>query len=193
MNFRLQIATLEMTFISNNLLDMAFVIFDTETTGLNPLLGDRIIEIGAVRVVNGVITDETFEALINPHRIVPTEAINIHGITNEMLKTAPDAAQVIPEFLKFIGDDTLVAHNAEFDMGFLENELKLLNLGVSLPSSLCTVKLAKIKFPDLPRYNLDALSKHLGMTIERRHRALDDVLATAELFTYVHEQAPTLF
>lgn len=172
---------------------MAFVIFDTETTGLNPLMGDRIIEIAAVRVINGEITDQTFESLINPHRIVPTESINIHGITNEMLVDAPEATEVIPAFLDFVGEDTLVAHNAEFDMGFLSNELHLLGRKDTLPQSLCTVQLSKLKFPDLERYNLDTLAQHLNLTIERRHRALDDVVATAQLFTQVHEQAPTLF
>ena len=173
---------------------MAYVIFDTETTGFHPELGDRIIEIAAVRVHNESVTQETFESFINPHRIVPSESISVHGISNDMLAQAPEASEVIPKFLEFVGSDTLVAHNAEFDMAFLENELKLLEMShIKLPNCLCTVELSRQELPDLARHNLDTLTQHFGIHIERRHRALDDVLATAEIFLHLHTEEPTLF
>lgn len=173
---------------------MAYVIFDTETTGFTPEMGDRIIEIAAVRVHNGVVTGETFDELINPHRLVPMESIKVHGITNDMLEGAAEAAEVIPKFLDFVGQDTLVAHNAEFDMAFLSHEMKLLGMDISiLPSSICTVQMARKELPELDRHNLDRLTQHFGITIDRRHRALDDVLATAEIFLKIHQEEPTLF
>lgn len=173
---------------------MAYVIFDTETTGFHPQLGDRMIEIAAVKVHNGVITEETFESLINPHRVIPTESFEVHGISNEMLENAPEASEVIPQFLDFVGSDTLVAHNAEFDMNFLQHEMKLLGLeSAPLPHSMCTVELARRELPDLRRHNLDTLTEHFGIVIDRRHRALDDVVATAEIFLKLHQEEPTLF
>lgn len=173
---------------------MAYVIFDTETTGFTPQTGDRIIEIAAIRVHNGVVTEESFDELINPHRPIPMESFRVHGISNDMLVDAADASEVIPRFLEFVGQDTLVAHNAEFDMAFLHHEMKLLGLDpAQLPSSLCTVQLARRELPELPRHNLDALTKHFGISIDRRHRALDDVLATAEIFLQIHQEEPTLF
>jgi DNA polymerase III epsilon subunit len=173
---------------------MAYVIFDTETTGFTPQTGDRIIEIAAVRVHNGVITEETFDELINPHRPIPMASFRVHGISNEMLVGAPEASEVIPRFLNFVGQDTLVAHNAEFDMAFLHHEMQLLGLDPAiLPSNICTVKMARKELPDLPRHNLDALTKHFGINVEQRHRALGDVVATAELFLKIHQEEPTLF
>ncbi len=173
---------------------MAYVIFDTETTGFTPQTGDRIIEIAAVRVHNGVVTEETFDELINPHRPIPMDSFKVHGISNEMLVGAADAAEVIPRFLDFVGQDTLVAHNAEFDMAFLHHEMSLLHLDISqLPNTICTVRMSRKELPDLPRHNLDALTKHFGINVERRHRALDDVIATAEIFLKIHKEEPTLF
>ena len=173
---------------------MAYIIFDTETTGLNPKMGDRIVEIAAVKVVNGRISNETFDSLINPHRLIDHGAARVNRITNEMLRNAPESSEVIPKFLDFVGSDTLVAHNAGFDLAFLANEMMLLGLNTdSLPKSLCTLELAKKKLPDLARFNLNALIQHFGISTERRHRALDDVLATAEVFCNLHEESPTLF
>lgn len=173
---------------------MAYVVFDTETTGLHPELGDRIIEIAAVRVVNGEVSGETFQSLINPGRPIPEEALKIHGIRSIDVEKAPSAKEVIPAFLQFVGSDTLVAQNAEFDMAFLQTEMQRLELGIEkIPKALCTVKLSKLQFPNLRSYNLDSLMKHLGITADRRHRALDDVKATAEVFLNVHHEEPTLF
>lgn len=168
---------------------MSYVVFDTETTGFHPESGDRIVEIAAVRVVNGKITDETFDSLINPHRLMPAEAGAVNGITNEMLQSAPEAQDVIPKFLDFVGSSILVAHNAEFDMNFLEHEMRRLDLDSShLSTAVCTVELARKKLPQLSRHNLDALTAHFGIAVERRHRALDDVIATADVFMRLHEE-----
>ncbi|MDP2691188.1 MAG: 3'-5' exonuclease [bacterium] len=176
---------------------MAYVIFDTETTGLSPEHGHKLVEIGAVRVVNGRISQEkgdVFEALINPRRVIPDEVTLVHGITNEMVRNAQPNSVVLPQFLDFVGSDVLVAQNAEFDISFLRSELTSLGLSTAvLNSRLCTIELCKQKFPDLDRYNLNALCRFFGLTIERRHRALDDVLATAEIFLRVHDEEPTLF
>jgi|CXWL01.1.fsa_nt_gi DNA polymerase-3 subunit alpha (Gram-positive type) len=172
---------------------MAYIIFDTETTGLSPHMGDRIIEIAAVRVVNGEITD-SFEALINPHRPLSPEAARVNRITEEMVRDAPDASVVIPQFLEFVGSDTLVAHNAEFDMGFLKAEMERLgrNFFQYVPA-ICTVDLAREELPQLERHNLGALIEHFGINADRRHRAIDDVKATAEVFIRLHKEEPTLF
>ena len=173
---------------------MAYVIFDTETTGLSPQLGDRMVEIAAVRVMNGVVAEETFHSLINPHRLISPEASRVNGITSEMVNDAPEAAIVIPEFLQFVGTDILVAHNAEFDMGFLHHEMKLLGMDAShLPTYMCTLAMAREKLPQLGRHNLDVLMQHFGITVENRHRALDDVLATVKIFLEMHQEEPTLF
>lgn len=172
---------------------MAYVIFDTETTGLSPELGDRIVEIAGVRVINGEITDETFSSLINPRRLISSGAARVNGITNEMLAGAPDSSEVIPKFLDFVGSDTLVAHNAEFDIAFLRKEMDLLGLDRQLSAHLCTLEMARAEFTHLDRHNLDALIADLGIKVENRHRALDDVIATAEVFLKMHKEEPTLF
>ena len=172
---------------------MAYVIFDTETTGLSPHMGDRIIEIAAVRVVNGRVTD-TFDELINPNRPLSPEAARVNGITEAMVKDAPTASVVIPQFLEFVGSDTLVAHNAEFDMAFLAAEMRRLGLDpAGLSPALCTVELARKELPDLERHSLEHLIQHFEISVERRHRALDDVLATAQVFLRLHQEEPTLF
>lgn len=174
---------------------MAFVIFDTETTGLHPEHNDRILEIAAVRVRNGVITGDIFHSLINPKRAIQAEAGHINKVTPAMLETAPDAATVIPAFLKFVRGDTLVAHNARFDQGFLQAEMKRIGLdATTLPQFLCTQELAKKKFPELGSFiSLDQLIEKFGIHADRRHRALDDVKATAEVFLKIHDEHPSLF
>lgn len=173
---------------------MAYVIFDTETTGLHPELGDRMIEIAAVRVMNGKIRDEVFHSLINPGRQVSFDALKVHGITQEMLDQAPGAAVVIPQFLIFLGSDVLVAHNAPFDMGFLKKELELLGIPLEkLPSSICTLKQVQKELPDLPHHNLDAIAQFFGIPVGQRHRALDDAKILAEVFIKIHREEPMLF
>jgi DNA polymerase III epsilon subunit len=173
---------------------MAYIIFDTETTGLSPQLGDRIVEIAAVRVINGEIAEEKFQSLLNPGRTISPEAARINGITQEMVDGAPKSSIVIPQFLQFVGSDILVAHNAEFDMAFLRREMELIGMDPSrLPNYMCTLEMARQNFPELKRHNLDVLIQHFGIHIENRHRALDDVIATVQVFLQMHQEEPTLF
>lgn len=160
----------------------AFTVFDVETTGLDPRQGHRILEIAGVRVEGGKILEEmTFSQLVNPERPIPWEAKRVNHISDEEVLTAPTIDVVLPEFLRFAGNSSLVAHNAEFDMGFLNREKECCWGYVDLPESFCTMKLSQTLFPHEFRHNLDVVSLRLGLTIPvQRHRALPDVLVTAQ-------------
>ena len=159
---------------------MITVVFDTETTGLSPKNGDRIIEIGAVKLENGVIIDE-FQSLINPGRSIPYQAQAVHGINQAMLLGQPSPADVFPKFYDFIGSTTLVAHNAPFDQRFLTAELNL--LGMRSPAKIeCTLKLSRKCLSQLSNHRLDTVYRHLGGVEDssiKRHRALDDARMAA--------------
>lgn len=159
---------------------LVFTAFDTETTGLDPRQ-NRIIEIGAVKFdTTGIIA--RFSVLINPERPMPEEASRINGITDSMLEEKPVAAEVLPDFLSFIGDTILVAHNAPFDISFMNEELSRI---ISNPLSNRVVDtriLAKEVFPGLPRYALQDLAKHFGIEAKDAHRAEDDARVCYELF-----------
>lgn len=159
----------------------SLTVFDVETTGLDPLRGHRIIEIAGVRIDNGQI-DETksFVSLVNPEREIPWEAKQVNKIRDEDVAGAPSIEQVLPQFLEFAAGTILVAHNANFDMGFLANEKQFCWGYLDLPDCLCTMRLSQALFPNEFGHNLDAVSKRLGLTIPKaRHRALPDVLLTA--------------
>lgn len=160
----------------------AFTVFDTETTGLDPKRGDRIIEIAAVKVENGVIREEhTFVQLVNPERTIPWEAVQVHKIKDEDVANAPTIDTVLPQFLEFAAGTVLVAHNASFDLGFLEREKECCWGYTDIPECLCTMRMSRALFPNEFRHNLDVLSLRLGLTIpQNRHRALPDVLLTAQ-------------
>jgi len=162
----------------------AFTIFDVETTGLDPHKGHRIIEIAGVRIEGGAIKKETaFSSLINPERDIPWEVRNIHHIDEQTLKDAPTIMSVLPSFLDFASGSTLVAHNAQFDMGFLSVEKEFCWGYVELPECLCTMRLSQSVFPNAFRHNLDTVSERFGISMPtERHRALPDVLLTAEVF-----------
>jgi len=156
-----------------------FVVLDVETTGLSPS-SDRICEIGAVKLIGGKIIDE-FSTLINPGIPLPSYVHYLTGITQEELNTAPTFDDIAPQFLAFISDAVLVAHNAPFDIAFISSHLE----AHTLPSTsliLDTVSMAKRLSPGTS-YSLDALIQRLGIHCARRHRALPDARATAELFT----------
>lgn len=161
------------------------IVLDTETTGMDPFSGDRIIEIGAVELVNHLPTGKTCQLYMNPEREVPQEAIAVHGITNEFLKDKPIFLEVYMEFMDFIADDsTLVIHNAEFDMKFLNWELE--NVGhtpISWDRVVDTLKMARQKFPGSPA-NLDALCRRFEVNNEARtyHGALLDSELLAEVY-----------
>ncbi len=155
------------------------VVFDLETTGLSSIK-DRIIEIGAVKVDHGRITDR-FSTFVNPKRPLTKEITKLTSITDGMLKDAPDIETVLPEFLNFIGDAVLVAHNADFDMGFIEQNMRYQDRTPDF-TYVDTVALSRILLPDLSKYRLDTVARALGVSLENHHRAVDDAAATAEIF-----------
>ena len=153
--------------------------FDIETTGFSPKK-DRIIEIGAVKIDNGIITDR-YNSLVNPKTPIPFHIEKLTGISDNMVIEAPTIDKVLPEFLEFCNDSVLVAHNASFDISFIaENAEKQ---GIELDYTVVdTVGLARLLIADLSRYTLNNLAKHFKISLENHHRAVDDASATAEIF-----------
>lgn len=167
---------------NRSLAELAYTVFDTETTGLNPRAGDEIIAIGAVRIVNGrLLQDEKFEQLIDPRRPVPSESIRVHGIQPEMLKGQPTIETVLPLFHRFCQDTVLVAHNAAFDMQMLK--MKEARTGVQfIHPVLDTLLLSAVVHPAQQDHSIEAMARRLGIVITDRHTALGDALSTARLF-----------
>ena len=160
-------------------LDDTYVVFDIETTGFSNI-EDRIIEIGAVKVQGGEIVD-SYSTFVNPGIPIPFEITNLTSITDEMVMESPKIDVILPEFLEFVGDASLVAHNASFDVGFIEQNCK--NLGLPHKYTyLDTVALARVLLPTLAKYKLNIVAKALGISLENHHRAVDDAGATAEIF-----------
>ena len=163
---------------------MREIVLDTETTGLDPRNGDRLIEVGCIELLNRIPTGREFHRFINPERDVPMEAFNVHGISTEFLQDKPLFSAVAGEFLDFIGEDGLVIHNAAFDIGFLNAELgKLGHRSIAMDRVTCTLQLAKRRHPAGPN-NLDALCKRYGIDNSKRtkHGALMDSLLLAEVY-----------
>lgn len=163
---------------------MREIILDTETTGLSPIKGDRLIEIGCVEILNRIPTGREFHAFINPERDVPLEAQAVHGITTEQLRHMPLFSAVADSFLEFIADDPLVIHNAAFDIGFLNFELeKAGRASLSFDRVVDTLALARRKHPAGPN-SLDALCKRYSIDNSQRtkHGALVDSLLLAEIY-----------
>lgn len=163
---------------------MREIILDTETTGLDPQKGDRLIEIGCIELINRIPSGREYHCFINPERDVPAEAERVHGISTDFLKDKPKFAEVAHGFLEFIAEDGLVIHNAAFDIGFLNFELSRLSLGsIAMDRVTCTLQLAKRRHPAGPN-NLDALCKRYGIdnTKRTKHGALVDSLLLAEVY-----------
>jgi DNA polymerase-3 subunit epsilon len=160
------------------------IVFDTETTGLDPSDGHRIIELGCVELLDHVPTGAHFHAYLNPERAVPIETTRVHGLTDEFLADKPFFVDVVDEFLAFLGEDPLVIHNAAFDIKFVNAELaKLGRPPIALARAIDTIEIAKAKLPGV-RYSLDELCKRFGIDLSARskHGALLDAELTARLY-----------
>jgi len=163
---------------------MREIVFDTETTGLNPLSGDRMVEIGCVEIFNRVETGRHFHAYFNPDRDMPFEAQEVNGLTNLFLSDKPRFSERVDELLDFLGDSPLVAHNAGFDFGFLNFELeKCGRVAVSMGRMVDTLTLARSKHPGA-KNSLDALC--MRFDIDRSHRVKHGALLDAQLLAQVY-------
>ena len=163
---------------------MREIVLDTETTGLDPKSGHRIVEIGCVELLNHVPTGRTYHQYINPERDMPDEAFRVHGLSIDFLGDHPVFAQIADAFVEFVGESILVIHNAEFDMGFINAELtKLERPKLAMERSLDTVRMARKKFPGAPA-NLDALCKRFNVdnTSRELHGALLDARLLADVY-----------
>jgi DNA polymerase-3 subunit epsilon len=160
------------------------IVLDTETTGLEPAEGHRIVEIGAVELLNHMPTGRTFHKYINPQRAMPEEAFRIHGLSDDFLRDKPVFAEVVAEFVAFIGDARLVIHNAAFDMKFINAELSWLDLvPIPVERAVDTVAIARRRFPGA-QASLDALCRRFG--IDNSGRALHGALLDSELLAEVY-------
>lgn len=161
------------------------IVLDTETTGMDPTTGDRIVEIGCVEMVDRMLTGHHFHVYINPERDMPVEAFNVHGLSEEFLSDKPVFANVAQDFLSYIAGGELIIHNATFDMKFLDYELEL--LGLKSLTSQCSVidslKVARDMYPG-QRNSLDALCKRLG--IDNSKRTLHGALLDSEILAQVY-------
>jgi DNA polymerase-3 subunit epsilon len=159
------------------------IVLDTETTGLSPAAGDRLVEIGCVELINHIPSGRHYHVYINPQRSMPEEAFRVHGLSEEFLADKPLFKDVAADFLAFVGDAQLVIHNASFDMGFLNAELERAGRPPLANPVLDTVMLAREKHPGA-RVSLDALCKHYGIDNSRRtlHGALLDSEILAEVY-----------
>ncbi len=168
--------------LDRKLADLTYTVFDTETTGLEPSKGDEIIQIGAARIVNNrLLRRETFDQLVDPEMPLKPEGIPIHGITDDMVRGQPNIGIVLPAFHAFCEDTVLIAHNAAFDMRFLQ--LKEAQTGIRFTQPvLDTLLLSAVVHPNQESHKLDDILERLGVTIETRHNALEDALATGEVF-----------
>lgn len=163
---------------------MREIVMDTETTGLDPNDGHRIVEIGAVELLNHLPTGRIYHQYINPERDVPTEAFEVHGLSEERLSKEPVFAKIADEFIEFIGDATLVIHNASFDMKFINAELKWSGKErLPMSRALDTLAIARKKYPGSPA-SLDALCRRFGVdnSSREKHGALLDSELLAEVY-----------
>lgn len=162
---------------------MREVVLDTETTGLDPLAGHRVVEVGCIELMNTVATGQSFHAYFNPEMIMPAGAQDIHGLTDDFLADKPLFAERLDEFLQFIGDAQLVIHNAQFDIGFLNAELERAGRPKLVNAYVDTVSVARRKFPG-QRASLDALCERFSVdnSARTKHGALLDAELLAEVY-----------
>jgi DNA polymerase III subunit epsilon len=163
---------------------MREIVFDTETTGLSPLNGDRIVEIGCVELDNRVETGRTFHAYFNPGRPMPSDAEAVHGLSDRFLSDKPAFAELSEALLAFIGEAPMIAHNASFDFGFVNSELAQCGRpSVCMSRMVCTLNLARQKFPGA-KHSLDALCTRFG--VDRSQRIKHGALLDAQLLAQVY-------
>lgn len=161
--------------------DDEYVVFDIETTGFSSK-NDKIIEIGAVKLKDGEIVD-SFSTFVDPKVNIPYKITELTSITQNMVNGQPTIDEVLPKFMEFVGDSILVAHNAAFDVGFIKKNL--MDMGKTLKNPVMdTVPLARYLYPDLKKVKLNLVAKHLGISLENHHRAVDDAKATAEILKF---------
>ena len=163
---------------------MREIVLDTETTGLDPAKGHRVVEIGAIEILNAIPTGQVFHVYLDPERDMPEEAFRVHGLSGEFLSGKPVFAAVLDDLLNFLGEDRVVAHNAEFDMRFLNAEFALLGAPPIAPARVVdTLALARRKFPGASN-SLDALCARFGIDASRRvrHGALLDAEILADVY-----------
>ena len=164
------------------LTELTYTVFDTETTGLNPSEGDEIIQMGATRIVNGkLLSQECFDQLVDPQRRIPAATIPIHGIESHMVAGKPTIAQVLPSFHGFAQDTVLVAHNAAFDMRFLQLKEKSTGVVFDQPV-LDTLLLSAVVHPNQASHRLEAIAERFNVKVVGRHTAMGDAMVTAEVF-----------
>jgi DNA polymerase-3 subunit epsilon len=164
------------------LTELAYTVFDTETTGLDPRGGDEIISVGAVRIINGkMLEDECFEQLVNPQRLIPWSSVQIHGIQSKVLEGQPDITQVLPMFHKYAEGTILVGHNVAFDMRLLQEKEALTGIRFGNPV-LDTMLISAVIHPAQQSHDLEVIAERLGITIIGRHTALGDAMGAAEIF-----------
>lgn len=174
--------------LNQQLSENDYTVFDTETTGLKPSEGDEIISIAAIRIVNGrVLQREIFNEFVNPGRKVPARSTVFHGITDEMLEGKPDIESVLPSFAEFVGDSILIAHNAAFDMKFLQMKQDSSNVTIK-NAVLDTVLLSAWLHDHTHKHTLDDLAARYNLNIPDRHTALGDSIVTAHIFCRMIEQ-----
>ncbi|MEX0971435.1 MAG: DNA polymerase III subunit epsilon [Paracoccaceae bacterium] len=163
---------------------MREIVLDTETTGLDPEKGDRLVEIGCVELLNHMPTGKTYHQYINPQRDMPIEAFNVHGLSEEFLSDKPLFAEIVPAFREFIGDARLVIHNASFDMKFLNAELRWAELDpIPMAQALDTLEIARRKYPGAQN-SLDALCRRFN--IDNSSRVLHGALLDSEILAEVY-------
>jgi DNA polymerase III subunit epsilon len=162
--------------------ELTYTVFDTETTGLEPSAGDEIIQLGALRIVNGrLLRTESFDQLVDPRRHLAAESARIHGLTEDMLAGQPTIDQVLPAFRAFCEDTVLVAHNAAFDLRFLQMKEEATGVRFTQPV-LDTLLLSAVIHPNQDSHRLEAIAERLGIAVIGRHTALGDALVAGEVF-----------